>query len=103
MDAPDELRQAIAMALSDADGTRDGSGHLPQCELVEAELWPIYEAYADAVLSVPAVAEVFARDAKVRGIVKEWDTTPTHDTHHMGSFKAMDSIWALFASGGGES
>ena len=44
----------------------------------------------DAVLSVPAVAEVFARDAKVREIVKEWDTTPTHDTHHMGSFKAMD-------------
>ena len=61
MDAPDELVEAVAEAIADADTENDS-----------AEFWELYQDQASAVLSVPALAEVIARDAKVREIVDEW-------------------------------
>ena len=61
MDAPDELVEAIADAIHAAEvGWRSALGtNTPKRTMV-----------ARAVLSVPALAEVIARDAKVREIVE---------------------------------
>lgn len=53
---PDDVREAIAAALCKAMGGDD----------------PYLGAWVDAVLSVPAVAAVFARDTQVREIVEDW-------------------------------
>ena len=82
----DDVIDAVELVARAVNGADNEWANMPKTD--EHEPWDTY--VARVVLSVPAVAEVFARDAKVREIVKEWDTTPTHDTHHMGSFKAMD-------------
>ena len=66
MDAPDELVEAVARAIWEHDGP-----FLLWRQLTE----PVKEMSrerARAVLSVPALAEVIARDVKVREIVAEW-------------------------------
>ena len=62
MSAPDEMVEAVAQALDDAAGAI--ALNLYPSELASTTL-------ARAVLSVPALAEVIARDAKVRAEVDE--------------------------------
>ena len=57
MDAPDEMVEAVRMALVKAMGGDDD----------------YLDSWVDAVLSVPALAEVIARDAQVREIVARQD------------------------------
>jgi hypothetical protein len=59
MDAPEELVEAVAEALGDADPENDN-----------AEMHELYEDQARAVLAVPAIADALARDAKVAEIVE---------------------------------
>ena len=63
MDAPDEMVEAVAQAIRQADY---------ECQMAESVQQPTSDPWshiARAVLSVPALAEVIARDAKVREIV----------------------------------
>ncbi len=72
MDAPEELREVVALALSDADGARDGSGSFSVAELQESgDLWDVYTQMAAAVLAVPAVADALAAQA-LQQRVAEW-------------------------------
>ena len=63
MDAPDELVEAVAQALAD-EGYEQDERSDPHAFY---DYWP---DMARAALSVPALAEVIARDAKVREIVE---------------------------------
>ena len=68
--APDEMVEAVAEGLF---------RHWYGAEWGDVQANPIadqYRAQARAVLSVPVLAEVIARDAKVREIVEEWRVTP---------------------------
>ena len=53
----------------------------------------------DAVLSVPAVAEVFARDAKVREIVAKWAHLRNEPWPLTVALEVADSTAALFDGG----
>ena len=64
MDAPDELVEAVAQALAD-EGYEQDERSDPHAFY---DYWP---DMARAALSVPALAEVIARDAKVREIVDD--------------------------------
>ncbi len=70
----DDVRGAIADAIRQADY---------ECEMAESVQMPFAswtEHQVDAVLSVPAVRDALARDAKVREIVERWRSTPwRHD------------------------
>ena len=66
MDAPDELVEAVAQALAD-EGYEQDERSDPHAFY---DYWP---DMARAALSVPALAEVIARDAKVREIVATLD------------------------------
>ena len=61
MDAPDELVEAVAQAMAGVDEWND----------YPADPRGYWTLMAGIVLSVPALAEVIARDAKVRGIVAD--------------------------------
>jgi len=65
MDAPDEMVEAVAQAAHDAE-----CGEPETCTMTLEH----YRDQARAVLSVPALAEVFARDAQVREIVQSMRT-----------------------------
>lgn len=92
MSAPDELVEAVAQAI-----------HTTMCECGEigalataSASQPTFASFAEvarAVLSVPALAEVIARDAKVREIVGEWATV-SQIVRHSPSDQAMAKIVA---------
>ena len=70
MDAPDELVEAVAQAFMEAWWAN--SLHAPtDWDRMSAHARQAYLDGARAVLSMPALAEVIARDAKVREIVDE--------------------------------
>ena len=66
MDAPDEMVEAVARAARTA--FLPWAAQLADCKPSVRRSW---EEVARAVLSVPALAEVIARDAKVRAEVDE--------------------------------
>ena len=65
MDAPEELRQAIATAIGDADCTTDN--------MTVAELDAAYLIHADAVLAVPAIADALRDAARLRSLAAQYD------------------------------
>ena len=72
MDAPDEMVEAVAQAFMEAWWAN--SLHAPtDWDRMSAHARQAYLDGARAVLSVPALAEVIARDAKVREIVATLD------------------------------
>ena len=79
-----ELIEAVRDAVFRAQPEWSGT---PNLTALDAE-W-----IADAVLSVPALAEVIARDAKVREIVGEWATV-SQIVRHSPSDQAMAKIVA---------
>ena len=69
MDAPDELVEAVAQAFMEAWWAN--SLHAPtDWDRMSAHARQAYLDGARAVLSMPALAEVIARDAKVREIAQ---------------------------------
>ena len=68
MDAPDEMVEAVAQAEWEHDGP------FLRWEQLTEPLKETSRERARAVLSVPALAEVFARDAQVREIVQSMRT-----------------------------
>lgn len=67
MDAPDEMVEAVAQELFAR------ANHPRHWHNISEDHRETYRIDARAVLSVPALAEVFARDAKVREIVAKVD------------------------------
>jgi hypothetical protein len=88
MDAPDELRQAVALAVADA--------------CARAYVRPTdFEALdvADAVLAVPAIADALRaaeRDAKVRDLWAAWNVNWRSDSDAL----LADGIAALYPETG---
>lgn len=86
MDAPDEMVEAVARAARTA--FLPWAAQLADCKPSVRRSW---EEVARAVLSVPALADVIARDAKVREIVERWDATDI-DGLPVGSAASMYAI-----------
>lgn len=87
MDAPDELVEAARNAAYKA------TLGVPMSQIDPA---------VRAVLSVPALAEVIARDAKVREIVEQARATYSYETDAWGRthLDAYDAIAALYPEAG---
>ena len=83
MDAPDEMVEAVAQAAHDAE-----CGEPETCTMTLEH----YRDQARVVLSVPALAEVFARDAQVREIVQRWESDADVEFEHV-----LIDLTALYA------
>lgn len=84
---PDDVIEEARMALVKAMGGDDYS----------------LDSWVGAVFSVPSVAEVFARDAKVREIVAETTADMADESEQPMSYTAadgFDSIAALYSEDG---
>ncbi len=94
MSAPDEMVEAVAQAIWEHDGP-----FLLWRQLTE----PVKEMSrerARAVLSVPALAEVIARDAKVREIVETSPRSGPNDYEYDAELTAFEAIAALYSEDG---
>ena len=93
--APDEMVEAVAEGLF---------RHWYGAEWGDVQANPIadqYRAQARAVLSVPVLAEVIARDAKVREIVDEpWGDDLTLSQAGRLALSAVERIAALYPEAG---
>ena len=74
MDAPDELRAAVAQVIRDAL-TQADYGHFG------GRLGATHAA--DAVLRVPGIADALERDRKVAEIVRRWEGDPDVEFEHV--------------------
>lgn len=96
MSAPDEMVEAVAQALWEHDGP------FLRWEQLTEPLKETSRERARAVLSVPALAEVIARDAKVREIVAEFFAPEPHRSagKPMRANNAFHDIAALYPEAG---
>ena len=79
MDAPDELRQAVAEAINRADNAWGWAARDP--ELHGGALTPPWQQYvADAVLSVPGIADALAAQAALERARAEFTKVPRDET-----------------------
>ena len=99
MDTPDDLRQAVAEAINRADNAWGWAARDP--ELHGGALAPPWQQYvADAVLSVPGIADALARDAKVAEIVRTAPRSGPDDYEYDAELIAFGYVAALYPEAG---
>ena len=91
----DDVIGAVELVARAVNGADNEWANMPKTD--EHEPWDTY--VARVVLAVPAVAEVFARDAKVREIVAKWAHLRNEPWPLTVALEVADSTAALFDGG----